>query len=261
MIRPTNSALPCNYRATALSQNSPTEFKGESFMEKSLKQMEEQKEKAEKAILKYGGVSFLFFSTLGLALQSEGLIILSGIIFVFVVLGLIAANSFVDTTTYVSGLQGENNVRAVLREILSSEYSIFYNYPTPHGDIDVLVVGPKGVYALEVKNHNGYITINGDNWERVKVGRGGTVYKAEIGSPSLQAKKNATYIRDLLKKHGIDTWVQAQVVLTNPDVKVKMVKKPENVTVTGLDGLKETVNTGVSTLNSETVEKIKNVLI
>ncbi len=261
MIKPITPQFLQERISSTSPWNRPVEFKNESFIEKSLKQIDAKRSKIEKAVLKYGGVPFLLFLALGFIFQSEVFLMLGGFFFVFLLIGFLIANNLTNSTSLISGLQGENNVRAILRRTLSSDYSIFYNYPTPYGDIDALFIGPCGVYVLEIKNHNGYVTINGDNWERFKVGRAGTIYKAEIGSPSLQVKRNAIYVRDLLRKNGLNIWVQAVVVLTNPDVKVKIVKPPENVIITGLKGLKVIVNNNVKQLSAEVVERAKKVMV
>ncbi|MDW7998242.1 MAG: nuclease-related domain-containing protein, partial [Thermodesulfovibrio sp.] len=204
-----------------IKMNHPYEVQHESFPAKVIKQAEEQKEELTKNVLQYGGVLWIVFSVLGIIFQSAFLLCLGGLIFVGILIFLIGGAYDSQVSTFKAGLIGESTLKSALRNILSSDYTVYYNYPTPYGDIDALVVGPTGVYVLEVKHHNGYIKATENGWKRVKVGRGGTVYAAPIGNPETQAKRNALYVKELLKQNGIATWVKHAVVLTNPSVKLQ----------------------------------------
>lgn len=230
-------------------------------MEKSLK---EKDEKRTKTFISGAVFSLLLFLS-SLVFKDSDLFTLSVFIFISTLIIVIFIGYSGNSAILISGIQGEEKVRAQLRKILSSDYFVFYNYPSPHGDIDALVVGPTGVYVLEVKNINGHITVDGDNWDRIKIGRGGTAYKPKIGSPSLQAKRNATFVRDLLRENGINLRVQAIVVLANPEAKVNIVNMPEHVIVTDLNELgkiitEETAPTGKKNISAPKVKKIKEIL-
>jgi len=54
----------------------------------------------------------------------------------------------------------EIQVQDFLKNNLTEDYHVFTNIPTIYGDIDAVVVGPKGVYAVEVKSNSGTITQN-----------------------------------------------------------------------------------------------------
>lgn len=60
------------------------------------------------------------------------------------------------------GASGERVVSTELRQ-LSDEFSIFEDVTIPgrHGNVDFVVVGPTGIFALEVKAHGGTIDYNG----------------------------------------------------------------------------------------------------
>jgi hypothetical protein len=69
-----------------------------------------------------------------------------------------------ESTKYSHGLEGESEVKKEL-ENLSNEYSIFQGIVLkPHkGDIDFIVVGPPGIFILEVKSFGGNIEFNGQD--------------------------------------------------------------------------------------------------
>lgn len=236
----------------------PLEYQTTFYSEKKTKDFRKNKD----IILAILSIIFWVFLFLWIITNNIVVIAISVVIFIvtYILFGTFINNTS-QSATFKAGFKGEIALKNALRMALSNEYTVFYNISTPYGDIDALVIGPTGVFAIEAKNHNGYITIDGDNWSRVKVGRGGTVYGADIGSPSLQAKRNANYVRNLLKNEGLDVWVQAVVVLTNPEVKVRVVKAPESVVVIGLEELKKVIMNGKDLLNHRALEKVRVFLV
>jgi hypothetical protein len=121
---------------------------------------------------------------------------------------------------YNSGYQGEKTVIKTLSKNLSDDYYLINDVYLQGGggDIDHIVLGPNGVFVLETKNWSGKINVNGDQWQRPG--------KHEMGSPSLQVKRNAQKIRRIidlspgLKPLGI--WVDGIVVLTNQHVNLNI---------------------------------------
>ncbi|WP_353684509.1 nuclease-related domain-containing protein [Thermodesulfovibrio sp. 3907-1M] len=125
-----------------------------------------------------------------------------------------------------SGAQGENVLKQTLRRILSDSYTAYYGYQTQsNGDVDCIVVGPKGVILIEVKNHKGTILYEErTGWRCVKTGKKGT-YEGFIKNPGKQVTKNYWEIRELLSSYGIDIPVYAVVVFTNPKATLE-IKSP-----------------------------------
>lgn len=112
---------------------------------------------------------------------------------------------------YRGGRQGEQDVIDVLSRTLNDDYSIINGVCLGGGgDIDHIVLGPTGVFVVETKNWSGKINVNGEQWQRPG--------KKTAGSPSMQAKRNAQKVKQLLNKlpNLRDVWVEGIVVLTNP---------------------------------------------
>ena len=155
------------------------------------------------------------------------------------------------------GAEGEESVIRVLQN-LDSSFKVVNDVVLP-GDsqnIDHIVVGSVGTFVIETKNHNGIITCNEDDWSRRKVGRRGTVYSANIGNPSKQAKRNAVMLRKWLESENIDVgYITAIVVFTNNDVKLKLIRPTVNVV--SVDNLLGVFN-GESNFRM-TTEKINSV--
>lgn len=122
-----------------------------------------------------------------------------------------------------SGIDGENALDAYLCERFDANWTIIAGYRAHEGEIDRILVGPKGVFAFEAKNVSGEIHCDGDRWWRNKTDRYGNVVERDIPiadnggrSPSRQINDAADALEGLLKKNGRTARVVRVVVFTNP---------------------------------------------
>ena len=130
------------------------------------------------------------------------------------------------------GVQGE---KQALRgfSMLSNQYHVLNNVPCAFDgqlcEIDLLVVGPNGVFVIEVKNHNG--TIKGESeapvWNQQKVGRQGGEYSKRIRNPIKQMKRSIYILSKYMEVKGIKQWIDGVVYFPNPEV--CMMVEAENV--------------------------------
>ena len=126
-------------------------------------------------------------------------------------------------------------VTQVLKSKLNDDYYLvndvlYINDKGNKENIDHVVLGPKGVFAIETKHWGGKVTCKGSYWQvPFPFGR----------SPSSQAKGNAVWVRNAIKASGIfetlNLWVKPIVVFSNPDVELDVID-PE-VEVVTLDKL------------------------
>ena len=87
---------------------------------------------------------------------------------VYIIIGivtLILINKFIRKTRSnynekVKEREAEKEVQEFLRKNLTEEYHVFENIYTGYGDIDTIVVGPTGIYMIEIKSNSGTITSN-----------------------------------------------------------------------------------------------------
>lgn len=120
---------------------------------------------------------------------------------------------------YRKGEQGETSVVEVMQQTLDGNWHLFRNLTLPgrdKADIDLILVGPSGVIAIEVKYWSGVYRNSGDKWER----RTGAGWKAAGKSPSEQARRNAGALSSFLKADGISQWVEPVVIWSNPEAKL-----------------------------------------
>ncbi len=114
---------------------------------------------------------------------------------------------------YRYGEEGEKEVLETLKETIDDNYIYIRNYTIPNtriGDIDGLLIGPKGVIIIEVKNYAGVFRVSGqDLYRKLK----GDVYKLYRRSPFKQVLQQRDYLAKFLKEKGIDTKIIAVVAL------------------------------------------------
>jgi hypothetical protein len=108
----------------------------------------------------------------------------------------------------VRGERGELKVAEALEELRPAGYRVFHHLCRDGYNIDHVVVGPAGVFAIETKFRSGFGEIEFRNGEGLFVGG----RKAE-DDPLLQARRNARDVNAMLKDDcKIDPWVKPLVV-------------------------------------------------
>lgn len=90
-----------------------------------------------------------------------------------------------------AGKQGEDELAAGLGP-LSDEWLLFRGYRNRRGEIDGLLVGPGGVWAVEVKRMAIHLAVDGTSWTYRRLDRstglatdgGGRTWAREVGDPA-----------------------------------------------------------------------------
>lgn len=129
--------------------------------------------------------------------------------------------------SYRSGYNGEKSTLNILSK-LPDDYHIFTSLPLnvdgKIGEIDSLVVGLNGIFVIEAKGMNGLIEGNEEDykWMQHKVGRKGGRYSKKINNPIRQVKREVWMLSTLLKREGINNWIEGCVYFSNPDCDVEV---------------------------------------
>lgn len=104
------------------------------------------------------------------------------------------------------GYDGEKQVTATLTSTLSDDYHLINDVILPpyyRGNIDHIILSPRGIFAVETKNHSGKITCYGDEWLIQYRGKnkGGTEreFNFTFGSPSVQVRNSAFRIKKVIE--------------------------------------------------------------
>jgi len=124
-----------------------------------------------------------------------------------------------------AGAEGEDSTFEMLSSLPDS-YTILNQVPVPnkesrtgHTELDFIVVGPNGVFVIEVKNNNSEIVGSEEEREWVvhKVGRKGAPYTASMRNPVRQLKSQIWALRNFTTERGYKTWIEGIVFFSNPN--------------------------------------------
>jgi hypothetical protein len=121
-----------------------------------------------------------------------------------------------------AGMAGEQLVATELGAVLGDEWILFRGYCNVRGEIDHLLLGPRGLFAVEVKFHNATVYINGDEWQFDKFDRWGN--RVEHGriedrtgrSPSVQLNEPADELEKFLSSRAQPVRITRIVILNHP---------------------------------------------
>lgn len=118
----------------------------------------------------------------------------------------------------VRGEKGERKVADALEDLRSSGYQVFHDLCREGFNIDHVVVGPAGVFAIETKFRSGHGVINFRNGQGLFVND--QPWQGDR-DPVAQARGNAAEVRKLIKEScAVNVMVTALVVFVG-DWKVK----------------------------------------
>jgi hypothetical protein len=134
-----------------------------------------------------------------------------------------------------AGLRGQRRLVKLL-SALDDGYYLINNLQLPGraDDIDHLVVGPSGIFALETKNHRGRIFCQDGQWYQAKISHSGRPQPAEpIRDPVRQLKRNVDYLRSCINatdpglSRRTRLWIEGTVVFTHPTVTIDLPPRVE----------------------------------
>jgi hypothetical protein len=104
------------------------------------------------------------------------------------------------------GAIGEEQVGAVIRKLELVGYRAMHGLDRGNGDIDHVLIGPTGSFVIETKAWRGRVTVGSAD----QLLRSGHDEQRTIARTALVARE----IHGVLARAGINTWVEAVVVLT-----------------------------------------------
>jgi len=121
-------------------------------------------------------------------------------------------------SSFFHGAVGEFKA-SILLGVLGRDFKVFNNLVlSDRGDVDAVVVGPSGVWAIEVKHYDGKIRLDGD-----QLVRNGKTFRRDFLK---QAFAEAAVTRECLESKGIHVPVTPVLLFTGSFVDVKFGLKP-----------------------------------
>ena len=132
----------------------------------------------------------------------------------------------------IAGIEGEQQVAAELGRALGEDWILLRGYRNRRGEIDQLLLGPRGLFAIEVKNLNATVYVDGDRWRADKYDNyGNLVEQRPIAdrkgrSPSVQLNEPADDLERFLRTRGQPVPVHRVVVLAHRRSRLGAVRHP-----------------------------------
>ena len=106
-----------------------------------------------------------------------------------------------------AGNEGEKKVENFLSSNLDDQWTLINGYKNGKGEIDQILVGSRGVFAIEIKYSNGTIFCDGDRWWRDKYDQYGNLVETNKliadkrgRSPSRQVNESSELLQSFLQK-------------------------------------------------------------
>ena len=173
---------------------------------------------------------------------------------------------------YKAGLDGEERVQNLVSELPDSYVGITNAkvcYQNKSSELDMVVVGPTGIFVIEVKNHKGTICGNYNDQYLCynKISSGGNCYQSSMYNPVRQVGTHTYRLSHFLKANGVTNWINSIVYFANPQAIVELNGTEEGAKVFdcmsgGYGELKQyTVGADRNTMTSEEINKAVSLLV
>lgn len=166
-----------------------------------------------------------------------------------------------------AGHDAELRVAEELGSLLGDDWILFRGYRNRRGEIDGLLVGPRGLFAYEVKYHNATVHIRGDNWWSEKFDKYGnsvsgptSMADARGRSPGTQLSDPAAALSDWLRRRGQQAAVTPVVLLTHDRARVGSSQSPTVRVETSVQGLLRLIGRSSATLNARRRAVIEQII-
>jgi Nuclease-related domain len=134
-----------------------------------------------------------------------------------------------DEEALAAGVRGEREVAGVLAGTLDQSWVLVKGYENPRGEIDCLLIGPGGLFAVEVKYVNGTFAITRDRWSYVQIDRYGIAHGpfelTDKGRrrrpPNVQLNEPLQSLEQFLEKFGHPVRFHPVVLLSHPKARIE----------------------------------------
>ena len=159
----------------------------------------------------------------------EYMIVISVIIICLIFFGLILwkADIHIESEQKRAGRRGERIATQVIQEVLNERdillTNIHLSYDGSETELDNVIINNRGVFIIEVKNYNGVLSGEADDykWLKSKYTDSGNFYQKEVKNPIRQVKRQVYILSGYLRDHGIKVWVEGNAFLLERNSPVK----------------------------------------
>jgi hypothetical protein len=143
---------------------------------------------------------------------------------------------------------------------------LFRGYSNYRGEIDGLLLGPRGLLAIEVKNLNRSLTIRGDEWTGERVDKYGIAHSerppadARGRSPSQQLIEPAGALAAWLRKSRQDLTPVLVVFLAHPNARIRSIENPTVAVVRSISAVLDITAKSPATLGPQRQARIERLI-
>ena len=124
-----------------------------------------------------------------------------------------------DWESLLAAKEGQSKAPSALKS-LSNDYFLISDLALPEYGVDIhhLLIGPNGLFIIDIKNYSGYVRCNQDQW---------AVKSRRIDSLSKQAKRNSVALRSAIAclysgKDIAIPYVTPLLIFANPEAKLRL---------------------------------------
>ena len=121
-----------------------------------------------------------------------------------------------------AGVAGELYVEDQLAPAFGDDWVLFRGYKNRRGEIDSVLLGPGGLFAMEVKNRNATVHVDGDTWRCDKYDRYGNLVEQGLRfvdrggrSPSREVNEPADELERFLQSRRQPVAIRRAVILVH----------------------------------------------
>ncbi len=169
------------------------------------------------------------------------------------------------------GINGERAMARLIERFPEGYYGIqnvVVSFDGKQSELDMVVVGPTGVFIVETKSRNGRISGNYDSkyWTQHKVGRGGTPYSSDFYSPIKQVGTHVYRLANFLRTQKVQITVEGIVYFRDATEGFYLSGTPGRIpvfrnTTEGMHNLYRFITSGNVKLSPQKVNYICNILL
>lgn len=167
----------------------------------------------------------------------------------------------------LAGTEGEQPAEAGLGRALGDDWTLIRGYRNRGGEIGHLLLGPRGLIAIESKHRDATVHCAGDHWWYTKFdARGNAVERGEMTdwrgrSPSQQVNEPASQLEKLLRSRGHAVTIQRFVLLTHPRSRLGSCLRPTVHVATTTGEVLDALNGSATTITEPERAQLQRLII
>jgi hypothetical protein len=166
------------------------------------------------------------------------------------------------------GIKGEQEVVDVLDSALGDAWTLVKGYRNRRGEIDYLLLGPGGLFAIEVKYVNGTFAVTRERWRYVRYDNygnqvgAGLLQDARRRPPNVQLAGPLAMLEQFLASRGQPARMRPVVLLNHPKARVSDCAADVGVEVlTSTAGLRDLVRASEGQLGTRKLADIERLVV